>query len=202
MHDTQRKTQLDDWFDQLIRTIDQRSVFINQSDDPVYFLVYPPLWSLTVYSMLPEWSARLRHRNWVPHEYNIGLAVLDWLRAHPDFETVLQFERDNPDALHDVNNSLSELLQHDGGYLPEQWIAAELEKLAAAPKSVLILSGIELLHPHLQIGRIEQRLQGRFSVPTVVLYPGTRTSSFGLRYLGFYPPDGTYRSRHIGGTRV
>ena len=202
MHENQRKAQLDSWFDELIRALDNRSVFINQSDDPVFFLVYPPLWSVTVYSMLPEWGAKLRHRSWMPEEYNVGLAVLDYLRDHPDRSTVVEFERENPQEISDVNRSLDEFLLSDGGYVVEQWVLDRIESLSGTPNGLLILSGIELLHPHLQIGRVEQRLQGRFRVPTIVLYPGMRTGSFGLRFLGFYPPDGTYRSRHIGGTRA
>ena len=40
---------------------------------------------------------------------------------------------------------------------------------------------------------------GKFHIPTVFLYPGTRTGKTRLRFLGFYPEDGNYRSVHVGG---
>jgi hypothetical protein len=55
------------------------------------------------------------------------------------------------------------------------------------------------LHPYLRIGAIEQRLQGKVTVPVVILYPGTRRGQTNLSFLGIYPEDGNYRSIHIGG---
>lgn len=54
-------------------------------------------------------------------------------------------------------------------------------------------------HPYMRIGSIEGQLQGKFSVPTVFLYPGIRTGKTRLKFLGFYPEDGNYRSVHVGG---
>ena len=56
-----------------------------------------------------------------------------------------------------------------------------------------------VLHPFLRVGQIEAHLQGKFDTPTVFLYPGKRTGKTGLKFLGFYPDDGNYRSVHIGG---
>ena len=49
------------------------------------------------------------------------------------------------------------------------------------------------------IGAVEAQLQGQFHVPTVFLYPGVRTGKTKLKFLGFYPEDGNYRSVHVGG---
>ena len=61
------------------------------------------------------------------------------------------------------------------------------------------MTDLEALHPFLRIGAIESQLQGQFHVPTVFLYPGIRTGKTRLKFLGFYPEDGNYRSVHIGG---
>ena len=203
MPDNEIKRRLDAWFDELMRALDRKTVFVNQSDDPVFYLVYPPRWALSVYSMLPEWKAKLRHRNWTPREFNVGLEILNYLKGHADRDVIVAYEKENPDAVGDVTESLRDLLRKaDGSIVVEDWILDEIESSRTESRGVLILTGIELLHPLLQIGNIEQRLQGKFSVPGIVCYPGERTSSFGLRYLGIYDPDGTYRSRHFGGRRV
>ena len=194
-------TQLDEWFTELMHALDHQSVFINKGDDPVFFLVYPPAESLRVYQLLPEWIGKLKYRGWVPHVFNVGLALVEYIRAHADYETLSDFARDNPEELEQVNESVSDMLRKsDDSTVVEDMVAEQIATASANAKGLLILTGVELLHPYLQIGRIEQRLQGRFTVPTIVLYPGTRTSTFGLRFLGFYPPDGNYRSRHFGGT--
>jgi len=61
------------------------------------------------------------------------------------------------------------------------------------------VTDLEALHPYLRVGSIEQKLQGKFTVPTVFLYPGIRTGKATLKFLGIYPEDGNYRSTHIGG---
>ena len=55
-----------------------------------------------------------------------------------------------------------------------------------------------VLYP-IRIGAIESQLQGKFHVPTIFLYPGVRTGKTRLKFLGFYPEDGNYRSVHVGG---
>ena len=67
------------------------------------------------------------------------------------------------------------------------------------PNALLLVTDLEALHPYLRIGTIEGQLSGKFCVPTVFLYPGVRTGKTKLRFLGFYPEDGNYRSVHVGG---
>ena len=194
-------SQLERWFDELLGLMQQRTVFINQGDDPVYFLVYPPRWSLNVYELLPTWQSKLKHRGYTPRVFNLGVALTDYIANHSDHDLFVEYELNHPDDPKTVRDSIADLLVGtDGQHLAEKWIISELEQAAISPQGMLIITGVELLHPYLQIGRIEQRLQGKFVVPTVVCYPGTRTSTFGLSYLGVYPPDGNYRSRHVGGT--
>ena len=193
--------QLEEWFDELSRALRERSIFVTRGEDPVWFLVYPPGWSLEVYSLLPEWQAKLRHAGSAPRLYNVGTAVTGFIASHRARDLLVEHERTNPREPHEVARSVSEFLDRkDGSHEVAEWLAAEIEAAGTHANGLLIVIGVELLHPYLQIGRIEQRLQGRFTVPTIVCYPGERTGTFGLRYLGFYPPDGNYRSRHVGGT--
>lgn len=195
--------QLERWFDELMHALRQRTVFVNQGDDPVYFLVYPPIASLEVYRLLPDWQKKLKHAGWTPHTFNVGMALMDYIMQHPDTEWIIEHEREHPEDQRTVIESVRQLLG-DGkeATVVESWVRQQIDEASQLDGGLLLLTGIELLHPYLQIGRIEQRLQGRFSVPAVVFYPGTKTSTFGLRYLGFYEPDGNYRSRHIGGRRA
>jgi len=192
---------LNEWFEELMNMLRRRTVFITQGDDPVYYLVYPPQWTLEAYNLLPTWESLLRHEGYAPRIFNIGLALEEYLKNHQDRAAFIAYERSRPHDLRSVNKSVQDVLQPKGDpHVVETWIQAEIKAAGSKPGGFLIITGIELLHPYFQIGRIEQRLQGKFTVPTLVLYPGTRTGTFGLQYLGIYPPDGNYRSRHVGGT--
>ena len=74
-----------------------------------------------------------------------------------------------------------------------------LQLLEGQHNALLLVTDLEALHPFLRIGAIESQLQGKFHVPTIFLYPGVRTGKTRLKFLGFYPEDGNYRSVHVGG---
>jgi hypothetical protein len=62
-----------------------------------------------------------------------------------------------------------------------------------------MITDLEALHPYLRVGVLEQKLSGKFTIPVIILYPGVREGKATLRFLGFYPADGNYRSIHFGG---
>ncbi|MEO1652852.1 MAG: BREX protein BrxB domain-containing protein, partial [Bacteroidota bacterium] len=68
--------------------------------------------------------------------------------------------------------------------------------LAKIPKSILIVTDLEMLHPFSRFGPIEQSIYNQIEIPIIILYPGKKTGS-ALKFLGFYPEDGNYRSKHI-----
>ena len=72
-------------------------------------------------------------------------------------------------------------------------------ELKGDPDAIVLVTDLEALHPYLRIGAIEAQLQGKFHIPTIFFYPGVRTGKTRLRFLGFYPEDGNYRSVHVGG---
>ena len=75
----------------------------------------------------------------------------------------------------------------------------ESVKVEQDKDALILVTDLEALHPYIRIGAIEAGLQGKFNVPTVFLYPGIRTGKTRLKFLGFYPEDGNYRSLHVGG---
>ena len=78
-------------------------------------------------------------------------------------------------------------------------LEAVLKELEGNDNAIVLVTDLEALHPYLRIGAIEAQLQGKFHVPTIFLYPGVRTGKTRLKFLGFYPEDGNYRSVHVGG---
>lgn len=196
--------QLEQSFSDLRRALTHRSLLVDQGEDPVFFLVYPPKDSIRMYQRKSDLVTVLRHDGWHPREFDLGERLERYITDHEDYEFIRQGLRDDPDdpqIVADVYQSVRQLLQ-DGldGTVVEGWVTAEIATAARQEGGLLLVCGLELLHPYLQIGYVEQKIQGHVTCPVVVLYPGKRTSAFGLRYLGFYPPDGNYRSRHVGGS--
>jgi hypothetical protein len=196
--------QLEQSFDDLRRALTHRSLLVDQGEDPVFFLVYNPEDSLRMYRRMGELVKALHHDGWHPRQFDLGERLEHHITGHQDYGFILQGlreDRDDPDVVAQVYQSVRQLLQ-DGpdATVVEGWVAAEIDAAAREPAGLLMIYGLELLHPYLQIGYVEQKIQGHVTCPVVVLYPGKRTSAFGLRFLGFYPPDGNYRSRHVGGT--
>lgn len=61
---------------------------------------------------------------------------------------------------------------------------------------VLFITDLETIHPYTRFGPIEQKIYNKINVPIVVFYPGEKTGT-ALKFLGFYPEDGNYRSKHF-----
>ena len=77
----------------------------------------------------------------------------------------------------------------------EEAILSKQEEVKNIKDGVLLITDVESIHPFTRFGPIEQKIYGKVEVPIVVLYPGEMSGS-ALKFLGFYPEDGNYRSKH------
>lgn len=166
------------------------------SFEPIYYLVFPPSQILDVKRKKPAWIARLRNDGWDVHVFSIAEHILDILKKAPLREIWIKADRKNPTAWEKANQSIANLLS--GGALKER-LEKQLQELRDRRSTILLVTDLEALHPYLRIGAIESQLYGEFNVPTIFFYPGVRTGKSRLRFLGFYPSDGNYRSVHVGG---
>ena len=93
-----------------------------------------------------------------------------------------------------VYDSLGENLKNQE--VIEKAILIKQNEVKKVKNSVLLISDLEAIHPYTRFGPIEQIIYGKIEVPIVVLYPGELSGS-ALKFLGFYPEDGNYRSKHF-----
>jgi len=184
-------------FDELMRRVDAGREFSHTSFEPIYYLVFRPREILEVKRQMPAWTARLTNAGWHVEIFSIAAHIKEILQAAPMREIWLAADQKNPLNWEKANKSLANALT--GRNQLQQRLEAELERLEGQPKTIVLVTDIEALHPYLRIGAIEAQLQSKFHVPTVFFYPGTRTGKTSLRFLGFYPEDGNYRSVHVGG---
>ena len=184
-------------FDELMRRVESGREFSHTSFEPIYYLVFQPREILEVKRQIPAWAARLRNAGWHVETFSIAAHVEEIFQSAPMRKIWLAADKNDPLNWDKTNKSLANALT--GRDQLQQRLEAELERLEGQPKTIVLVTDIEALHPYLRIGAIEAQLQGKFHVPTVFFYPGTRTGKTNLRFLGFYPEDGNYRSVHVGG---
>ena len=183
-------------FNELVERIKAGREFGHASFEPIYYLVFPPSAILEVKRQMPAWEAKLKNDGWNVSTFSVAeeiQAILDsaplqkiWIAA--DSKAPLQWEKTNKALANALaNGALQSRLEN------------ALQELEHEANAILLVTDVEALHPYMRIGSIESQLQGKFHVPTVFLYPGVRTGKTQLKFLGFYPEDGNYRSVHVGG---
>ncbi|MGO9201448.1 MAG: BREX protein BrxB domain-containing protein [Limisphaerales bacterium] len=187
-------------FDELWQRLRSGHELTNTGDDPVYYLVFKPDQMLEVKRLHKQWAARLAKQGWIMETMSMAQTVLEIFRGN-DLRDVWLASPANTacdrESVAEINKTLEDVLIADD--LLKRKIEAKLHSLRGRKRTVLFMTDLEALHPYLRVGILEQKLQGKFTVPTVILYPGVRDGKSTLRFLGFYPPDGNYRSVHIGG---
>jgi hypothetical protein len=184
-------------FSELMQRIRQGREFAHASFEPIFYLVFHPSQILEVKRQMPAWIAKLRNEGWDVTTFSIAETVREILAAAPLRDVWIEADRKNPLDWAKSNSSLANALAKKGQL--QTRLEAVLTDLEAKDHSILLVTDLEALHPYMRIGAIEGQLQGKFHVPTVFFYPGTRTGKTRLRFLGFYPEDGNYRSVHVGG---
>lgn len=184
-------------FNELLQRVRQGREFAHASFEPIYYLVFHPSQILEVKRQTPAWVAKLRNEGWEVTVFSIAEHASDILVKAPLRKVWLAADAKNPQDWVKTNQSLANALTKADGL--QSRLEAALTGLEGSQNAIVLVTDLEALHPYLRIGAIEAQLQGKFHVPTVFLYPGVRTGKTRLKFLGFYPEDGNYRSVHVGG---
>ena len=184
-------------FNELLQRVRQGREFAHASFDPIYYLVFPPAQILEVKRQTPAWVAKLRNEGWDVTLFSVAENIAEILANAPMRKLWLTADGKNPLDWDKTNKSLANALTRKDQL--QTRLEQALTALEGKAKAIVLVTDLEALHPYLRIGAIEAKLQGKFHVPTVFLYPGVRTGKTRLKFLGFCPEDGNYRSVHVGG---
>jgi hypothetical protein len=184
-------------FDELLRRIQAGREFSHASFEPIYYLVFHPREMLDVKRQMPAWLARLKNAGWHVTTFSVAEHVRDILQSAPMRNIWLAADAKAPLDWEKTNKSLANALT--GRDQLQTRLEETISSVKDDPNAIVLVTDLEALHPYLRIGAIEAQLQGKFHVPTIFFYPGVRTGKTRLRFLGFYPEDGNYRSVHVGG---
>ncbi len=192
-------SSLNNDFSELMERVRAGREFGHASFEPIFYLIFHPQQILQVKRQMPAWSAKLRNEGWDVHVFSMAAAVQEVFDEMPAFikKTWEKQDAASPLQWQKTNGSLAEALTKKNAL--QDKLEAKLTELESKPNTILLVTDVEALHPYLRIGSMESQLQGKFHVPTVFFYPGIRTGKTQLKFLGFYPEDGNYRSVHVGG---
>lgn len=184
-------------FDELRERIRHGRELGHASFEPIYYLVFAPSQILEVKRQTPAWESKLRQDGWEVHTFSVAEQIWDLLKSDPFWPLCVSEDKAAPLDWPRTNKSLADILETDNSLLRR--FEDALQPLEGQRNALLLVTDLEALHPFLRIGAIESQLQGKFHVPTIFFYPGVRTGTTRLKFLGFYPEDGNYRSVHVGG---
>jgi hypothetical protein len=189
-------------FDELLERVRRGREFGHASFEPIYYLVFPPSKILEVKRQMKAWTARLKNDGWTVNTFSIFETINDILSKSPLRAIWINADSKSPTEWNKTNQSLANAIsqQNDPSNCPLlKKLEAKLGEIDGQDNPILLVTDLEALHPYLRIGVIEGQLQGKIKKPTIFLYPGERTGKTKLKFLGFYPDDGNYRSVHVGG---
>jgi hypothetical protein len=167
------------------------------SFDPIFYLVFHPSKILEVKRKMDSWKALLRKDGFKLHEFSIAKHIEEIWQKYDLREFVLDEESTSEANLNLYQNTLSQLVMEEDPLLTR--LQATLSEASKSAKGLVFVTDLEALHPFVRIGLIEAKLHENCPVPLIITYPGTRFGRTSLKFLGFYPADGNYRSVHIGG---
>ena len=184
-------------FDDLMQRVQSGREFSHASFEPIYYLVFHPRDILEIKRQQAAWMARLKNAGWNVKIFSIAGQITDILKSAPMRKIWLAADAKAPLDWKKTNKSLANSLTSRDQL--QKRLESDISELKDDPNAIILVTDLEALHPYLRIGAIEAQLQGKFHIPTVFFYPGVRTGKTRLRFLGFYPEDGNYRSVHVGG---
>ena len=187
---------LDESFNELLLRLESSSSKQNTGDDPVYYLVFDPQDMLDAKRKAKEFAAKLKNSSWQVHTFSMADKIHSLFKDNWMRDMWIEAEQEDPTNFEEINATLTDVLTQDDTLKNE--LQEFIESIDSSKKSILFITDIEALHPYIRIGALEQQLVGKFSVPTVIFYPGRRAGKTTLKFLGIYPEDGNYRSTHIG----
>ena len=187
-------------FNELLIRLKTSDRFAAMGGEPVYYLIFRAQEMLEIKKNMKVLISRLAIDGWSPKRALHGDVVNEILRNDSDRAILLESEKSYLEEgdIGSINESLRSILIGSGLDKVTRRILDTMETVRNQNKPILLISDIEALHPYLRIGAIEQKLQGRCPIPVVIFYPGNRTGSSSLQFLGIWPDDGNYRSTHIG----
>jgi len=197
---------LEEKTERLIRMLGSPESAVNaRQGDRVFNYHYDPCQWAEMRRQFPLIENKLERAGFTPFFHSFADAITEIFAEHPAIEDLISNEGTRRLPHQAYNEELAYLLTKVPVNHPltlqspiVQSVSAAIQFAANTPKSVVLLTDVEMLLPMIRVSAFEQILQGKFLVPTVIFYPGKKgTVGDNPAFLGIYKSDGNYRSTHI-----
>jgi hypothetical protein len=182
-------------FSQMLDELNQPSTNHYAGDKQIYYITFPPGQILTVKRKYDTLVNLAIHRGWTLHPLSVAQVLNQFFQTNSSREFWLeQEEYYDAQTFTSLFDDLGTTIRNQG--VIEQAVLNRQAELAGQPNALLLITDLECLHPYSRFGPIEQQLYHNLTMPMAVLYPGHLSGS-SLDFLSIYPPDGSYRSKHL-----
>jgi len=164
-------------------------------DKPVCYLTFEAEEILQVKKNLNSWISLAKGKGFNIQILSIVDILNSFFRSNPRRDTWLNFDTGlGKDEIDELFEGLGSNVRENK--IIENAILNAQSEILNLPKPALIITDLEAIHPFSRFGRIESNIYNQIEIPIIILYPGKLDGS-SLEFLGFYPPDGNYRSKHF-----
>ena len=163
-------------------------------DKQIYYLTFPPDQALAVKRKTETLTKLAEYKGWTVHPVSIAHVINDFFGNNPDWLKYEQEQGYDAQTIASLFDDLGASVRNQR--IIEQAILAKQAEVGGLKQALLLITDLECLHPYSRFGPIEQQLYSAIQMPMAVLYPGQLTGS-SLDFLSIYPPDGSYRSKHL-----
>lgn len=173
----------------------QPKTYDHSGDKTICYLTFAPEEIQYVKKRLNEgWLDLVKHRGLKPVVLSLHEVLKDFFSQDDNRIAAGEDAAEDEYEMKEVYDSLGENLKNQE--VIEQAILTKQEEVKTLKNGVLLVTDVEAIHPFTRFGPIEQKIYGKIDVPIIIMYPGERSGS-ALKFLGFYPEDGNYRSKHF-----
>jgi hypothetical protein len=188
--------QLDNKFKSILEYLENPASNHHTGDKSVCYLTFDTDHILEVKKKLSSWLSLAKGFGFSCSNISMSTVINQFFLNNPRRSKWLI-----PDA-EDGLDAVSDFFKDDLGSMIvenqviENAVLQAQEDLLKETKPLLIVTDLEAIHPFTRFGPVEQNIYSEIKIPLIILYPGTINGS-SLEFLGFYPQDGNYRSKHF-----
>lgn len=164
-------------------------------DKPVCYLTFGVEEILQVKKNLNSWISLAKGKGFNIQILSIMEILNSFFKSNPRRDTWLNFDNGmDKDEIDELFEGLGSNVRENK--IIESAILSAQSEIMNHSKPIIIITDLEAIHPYSKFGRIESNIYNQIEIPIIILYPGKLDGS-SLEFLGFYPPDGNYRSKHF-----
>ena len=188
--------QLDNKFKAILKDLADPGSHHHTGDKLICYLTFETNQCLEVKKLLPAWLSWAKGFEYSCNTLSMATVINEYFISNPrrkqwpipevddGMETISTFFKDDLGSMIEENSIIESAIKKAQGELEGQ------------NNPLLIITDLEAIHPFTRFGPVEQKVYNDITIPLIILYPGTISGS-SLEFLGFYPQDGNYRSKHF-----